>query len=90
MSVPDFAEAFRVPKSTLSKISNGKLAPDWERAEAWADRLCRDPRERQRFLDLAATTYLPEAIRPRFVQVLARLEAVDARFENIESRLDNA
>ena len=87
--MPDFAESVGVPKSTFSKISVGALAPAYDRAVVWAERLGLTERDRQKFLDLAAIMHLPVEARPRFLAIIARLSKTELLVDDLESQADN-
>lgn len=87
ITIPEFAIKVGIPKSTLSKISDGKLAPNWAKAIECADRLRLTGHDRQRFLDMAAVAHMPIEAQARFSRVLDLLASVETNLSKTEARI---
>jgi transcriptional regulator with XRE-family HTH domain len=81
-----FATALRIKQARVSELVNGKRTPALERMPKWADVLKLEGASRERFLRLAAIEHLPEAVRPEFVAMVYRLEAIETRLKAAELR----
>jgi hypothetical protein len=87
-TIPEFSLKVGIHKSILSKISEGGIAPKWERVLILVRYLELTGKERQRFLDLAAIAHLPPDVRDRFVRILDAFELIDTRLDSSESRIN--
>lgn len=91
MSLNDFAKLVDYPQPTFSQIRAGTRPVPMHRVSGWADalRLEEDSPERERFLNLAALTHVPdEAARVRIERVLEKHEALKTQHQAIRRQLD--
>jgi transcriptional regulator with XRE-family HTH domain len=79
MTRAEFAAKAGVSAPFVSNLIAGDRTPPPDLIERWADLFALRGRERDHFLDLALLAHLPEALQPRWVNLLRRLERVEDR-----------
>ena len=80
MNRADFAHRAHVSASFVSNVIHDDRSPPPDALERWADLLALRGRKREHFLDMAMLRHLPAEVRPRWIALLHRLEAVEDRF----------
>ena len=89
-TVEEFAESVGVPKSTLSKVSDGLLAPTMDRVVQWADRLELTGPDREIFIDCALVGHIPAPFRDRFQRLVDGFESVQSRLDQLEAKAERS